>query len=430
MQDMRKYNKTNVLVIGGGGREHALVWGISQSPLLGDLYISHEICGAPEVAQFIRIDCDNFLSVAFFCKQKRIDVVVVGPEKYLAGGLADALEPEGVLVFGPGKSGAQLESSKSFAKDMCRMNGVPTAKYGYFSDVKLAKDFVAERGVPIVIKADGLAAGKGVVICHTIDEANKAIDEILGGKFGSAGSTIIIEEFLTGVEVSFFALCDGETIVPFGCAKDYKSISCGGVSFNTGGMGSFSPIEVEGLDNVVMRKIIYPSVSSLANMGIKFRGVLFAGLMVTDDGPKLLEYNVRFGDPELQSMVVRLKSDLLSLIVKTAKGDLNGEVVRWHEDRCSVCVVMASKGYPVNYETGSVIKGLEKLKGLDAVEVFHAGSKLVDGKVIANAGRVLNIVAYDKTFGEARRKVYEAVKMVDWPDGFYIENVAENIDLV
>ncbi|MBQ4874552.1 MAG: phosphoribosylamine--glycine ligase [Rickettsiaceae bacterium H1] len=413
----------NVLIVGGGGREHAILWAISKSPILGKLYVTGKIYGTGEVAKYIQLDCNNSLNVSLFCKQQQIDLVIIGPEKYLAMGLADALISEGILVFGPNKVAAQLESSKSFAKDICRMNNIPTAKYACFSDARSAKDYVRVRGLPIVIKADGLAGGKGVVICKTTEEADNTIDEMLRGKFGEAGLTIIIEEFLSGTEVSFFSLFDGNSIIPIGLARDYKSISYGDRSYNTGGMGSFSPSQL-GIDSVIMRKIIYPMVSSLSSMGIQFKGVLFAGIMITENGPKLLEYNVRLGDPETQSIVVRLKSDLLSLILKTVKGMLHNESIEWN-GKHSVCVVMASKGYPLKYITGSVIRGLEKLKYLKDVVVFHAGTKEEEGKILANGGRVLNMVASGDTLEDARRKAYAAVKLVDWPEGIYIENVGE-----
>ena len=420
---MQESNKINVLIVGNGGREHALLWAVSKSPILGTLYITNEIYGANKISEIAKLDLDNALSVALFCKQNQIELVIIGPEGYLVNGLVDSLHAEGILVFGPNKIAAQLESSKSFAKDLCKMNGIPTAKYACFSDSASAKKFVRSRGLPVVVKADGLAQGKGVMICKTIREADDAISDMLDGrKFGAAGSTIVIEEFLSGDELSFFALFDGKGVVHLGSACDYKTIIYGDKSYNTGGMGAYSSPEHSDTDALIMKKIIYPTLSSLVSMGIEFRGVLFAGVMITNTGVKLLEYNVRFGDPEIQSIVMRLNSDLLSLMLKTAQGKLHNETVEWN-GKYSVCVVMATNGYPIKYNLGSVIRGLDRLDSLKDVTVFHAGTKLKDGNVVANGGRVLNIVACADTLSDARNKAYAAVKLIDWPEGIYVKSI-------
>ncbi len=421
---MQEFNKVNVLIIGSGGREHALLWAVSKSPIIGKLYIAGNIYGADKLAKVVVLDCNVSIDIVLFCKKNNIGLVVIGPERYLALGLVDDLLAEDIIVFGPGKIAAQLESSKSFTKDICKMNDIPTAKYAYFSDAKSAKGFVNNKECPLVIKDDGLAAGKGVVICQTVKEAYDAIDIMLGGKCGTESSTIVIEEFLVGTEVSYFAFFDGGSVVPFGTAQDYKSVMYEQKRYNTGGMGAFSPAKskLSNVENLIIQRIIYPTVSALGSMGIKFRGVLFAGVMVTKNGPYLLEYNVRFGDPEIQSLVVRLKSDLLSLMLKTAKGSLHNESIHWN-NKHSVCVVIANRGYPLEFKIGSVINGLEKLEKLDEVFVFHAGTKLEDNKLIAVGGRVLNIVACGETLEIARERAYSAVKLIDWPEGFYIENI-------
>ena len=422
---MQESYKINVLIIGSGGREHALAWSTLRSPILNQLYVTNDIYATDNNVRIAKINCDNALNIALFCKQADITLVIIGPEKYLAAGLADELTAEGILVFGPGKVATQLESSKSFTKDICKMNNIPTAKYAYFSDAELAKKYVQNRQLPIVVKVDGLAAGKGVLICQTLEEAENAIDDILCGKFGEAGSTIVIEEYLVGTEISFFALFDGNNVVACGSAQDRKAITYGDKTYNTGGMGTCSPSPniTSHLENTIMRKIIYPTANALNDMKIQFKGVLFSGIMLTKGGPKLLEYNVRFGDPEIQSLIPRLKTDLLTLMLKTASGKLQNDIVEWH-DRCSVCIVMASDGYPLDYKKGTVIKGLEKLEKMENVLVFHAGTKIEDGKVIANGGRVLNIVAYAKTMATARKKAYAAVELIDWPEGIYIKDIA------
>lgn len=424
---MQKSDKINVLIIGKGGREHALLWAISKSPLLHKLYVTHEIYNINNIATVVNINCSHFLNLTLFCKQNTIDLVIIGSEKYLADGVSDALIAEGISVFGPSKIATQLESSKSFMKDLCKVNNIPTAKYGYFSDIQTAKTFLRNNNLPIVIKADGLAGGKGVFICHTVDEADSIVEEMLKGKFGLSSSTIVIEEFLTGDEVSFFALFDGHNVIPCGASRDYKAITYQEKTYNTGGMGSYSPPQnfTPELEKMVMRKIIYPTASALNGLNIQFHGVLFAGLMITKEGPKLLEYNVRFGDPEIQSLVVRLKTDLLLLMWKTAQGSLHDQSIEWN-GKCSVCVVMASKGYPIDYKTGSEIKGLEKLSKLDGINVFHAGTKSEGGKIIADSGRVINVVACANTVAEAREKAYAAIKLIDWPEGVYIQEIGCN----
>lgn len=419
---MQKCNKINVLIVGGGGREHALAWSVSQSPILNKLYITQKICGTEKIAKYVDIDCKKSISVSLFCKQNAIELVIIGPEQYLADGLSDVLTLEGINVFGPGKAGAQLESSKSFAKDVCRMNNIPTARYACFSDRNSAKDFVRNHSLPLVIKDNGLAQGKGVIICRTLEDADQAINKMLSDQSTLISQTIIIEEFLSGSELSFFAFFDGKTVLPLCSVQDHKTITYGDKSYNTGGMGAFSPPKIKNIDHLITMRIIYPTVNSLASMGIKFSGILFAGIMVTKNGPQLLEYNVRFGDPEIQSIVTRLKSDLLVLMLQTAKGKLQQEKVEFN-NKSSVCIVMANRGYPLEYTKGSIIRDLDKVSNMKDIMVFHAGTKMQDGTVIANSGRVLNIVASADTLIEAQEKAYAAVKLIDWPEGVYVDKI-------
>ncbi|MER8390524.1 phosphoribosylamine--glycine ligase [Mesorhizobium sp. M1340] len=407
-----------VLLIGSGGREHALAWKMAASPLLTKLYAVPGNPGIGREAELVRLDIADHMAVARFCRENEIDLVVVGPEGPLVAGIADDLRAEGIRVFGPSKAAARLEGSKGFTKDLCAKYGVPTAAYGRFRDLASARAYVEKTGAPIVIKADGLAAGKGVTVAMTLDEARTALDACFDGSFGQAGAEVVVEEFLIGEEASFFCLCDGTTALPFGTAQDHKRLSDGDTGPNTGGMGAYSPAPVmtpEMIDRT-MREIVEPTMRGMAETGAPFSGVLFAGLMITDKGPKLIEYNTRFGDPECQVLMMRLKDDLLVLLNAAADGQLAHTSVRWRDD-AALTVVMAARGYPGAPEKGSVIRGVEAAAG-EGVEIFHAGTAMNGGALVANGGRVLNITATGRTVGEAQRKAYAALDRIDWPQGF------------
>lgn len=407
-----------VLLIGSGGREHALAWKMAASPLLTKLYAVPGNPGIGREAELVRFDIADHTAVARFCRENEIDLVVVGPEGPLVAGIADDLRAEGIRVFGPSKAAARLEGSKGFTKDLCAKYGVPTAAYGRFGDLASARAYIEKTGAPIVIKADGLAAGKGVTVAMTLDEARTALDVCFDGSFGQAGAEVVVEEFLIGEEASFFCLCDGTTALPFGTAQDHKRLSDGDTGPNTGGMGAYSPAPVmtpEIIDRT-MREIVEPTMRGMAETGAPFSGVLFAGLMITDKGPKLIEYNTRFGDPECQVLMMRLKDDLLVLLNAAADGQLAHTSVRWRDD-AALTVVMAARGYPGAPEKGSVIRGVEAAAG-EGVEIFHAGTAINGGALVANGGRVLNITATGRTVGEAQKKAYAALDRIDWPQGF------------
>ncbi len=412
-----------VLLIGSGGREHALAWKIAASPLLTKLYAAPGNPGIGREAELVTLDFADHASVTRFCTEKKIDLVVVGPEGPLVAGIADDLRAAGIRVFGPSKAAAQLEGSKGFTKDLCAKYGIPTAAYGRFADLASAKDYVEKMGVPIVIKADGLAAGKGVTVAMTMAEAFAALDACFDGSFGQAGAEVVVEEFLVGEEASFFCLCDGATALPFGTAQDHKRVGDGDTGPNTGGMGAYSPAPVMSPEIIgrTMREIIEPTMRGMAVAGAPFAGVLFAGLMITDAGPKLIEYNTRFGDPECQVLMMRLKDDLLVLLNAAVDGQLAHMSVRWREE-AALTVVMAARGYPGAPEKGSVIRGVEEAAG-DGVEIFHAGTAINGGALVANGGRVLNVTAIGGTVGEAQRRAYAAVAGIDWPDGFYRRDI-------
>jgi phosphoribosylamine--glycine ligase len=414
----------NVLLIGAGGREHALAWALSASPLLTKLFCAPGNAGIAEVAACVPLDPADHAAVIRFCRDQRIDLVVIGPEAPLVAGLGDALGDSGIRYFGPTKAAAQLEGSKGFTKDLCREANIPTAAYGRFTERDAAKAFLASRGLPIVIKADGLAAGKGVVIATTRTEAEAAIDACLSGAFGAAGSEVVIEEFLQGEEASFFALCDGVTALALASAQDHKRVGDGDTGPNTGGMGAYSPapIMTHEMTDRVMREIIMPTVKTMAARGTPFTGVLFAGLMITASGPKLIEYNVRFGDPETQVLMMRLKSDLLAALLATADGVLSNFDLRWSDD-AALTVVMAANGYPGTPLKGTEIKGLDAAKLVPNVEIFHAGTRRDGARLLADGGRVLNVTGRGRTVSEARDAAYAAIEKIDWPDGFYRKDI-------
>lgn len=409
----------NVLLIGGGGREHALAWALSASPLLTKLYCAPGNAGIAGVAECVALSTDNHASVIAFCEEKAIGLVVVGPEAPLVAGLCDDLHAAGIKCFGPSAAAARLEGSKAFTKELCDEAGIPTAAYGRFADAASAKNYIVDRPVPIVVKADGLAAGKGVVIAETHAEADLAIDACFDGAFGDAGHEVVIEEFMIGEEASFFALVDGQNALPLATAQDHKRVGDGDTGPNTGGMGAYSPAPVmtDALNDRVMETIILPTVATMAKRGTPFTGVLYAGLIITEDGPKLIEYNARFGDPECQVLMLRLKSDLLPALLAACDGMLSSFDLRWHDD-VALTVVMAANGYPDAPKTGSVIGGLDAAAALDDVEVFHAGTKEVDGRIVASGGRVLNITARGGSVAEAQTRAYEAVGRIDWRQGF------------
>ncbi|UVK38295.1 phosphoribosylamine--glycine ligase [Mesorhizobium sp. AR10] len=407
-----------VLLIGSGGREHALAWKIAASPLLTKLYAAPGNPGIGREAELVTLDIADHAAVAAFCKDKAIDLVVVGPEGPLVAGIADDLRAQNIRVFGPSKAAARLEGSKGFTKDLCAKYHIPTASYGRFGDLASARAYVEKMGAPIVIKADGLAAGKGVTVAMALDEALAALDACFDGSFGAAGAEVVVEEFLTGEEASFFCLCDGVTALPFGTAQDHKRVGDGDTGPNTGGMGAYSPAPVmtPAMIERTMREIIEPTMRGMAETGAPFSGVLFAGLMISDQGPKLIEYNTRFGDPECQVLMMRLKDDLLVLLNASADGQLAHTSVRWR-DEAALTVVMAARGYPGAPEKGSVIRGVEEA-ATEGVEIFHAGTAINSGALVANGGRVLNVTASGATVGEAQRRAYAALDRIDWPDGF------------
>ena len=407
----------NVLVIGSGGREHALCWQLRKSPAVKTVYCAPGNAGIAQDAKCVTLESPS--DIIDFCQTKKIKLVVVGPEQPLVEGLADQLSAVKIPVFGPSAKAARLEGSKAFTKNLCQKYKIPTADYGEFSDAESAKKYLKGKTYPVVVKADGLAGGKGVIIAESAQEASAAIDSILGGSFGDAGKRLIIEEFLTGEEVSFFALCDGHTAVPFGYAQDHKRAFDGDQGPNTGGMGTYSPTPALKLDMIdtVMDEIVLPTVQAMKKEGAPFKGVLFAGLMITKKGPKLLEYNARFGDPETQVLMARFKGDLYELLLSCANGKIDTNAIAFH-DATAICVVMASKGYPGPYAKGSVIRGLDAANRFQNVKIFHAGTQKKGTKIIAAGGRVLGVTAVASDIVKVQALAYKAVDAIDWPDGF------------
>ncbi|MCO5072748.1 MAG: phosphoribosylamine--glycine ligase [Rhizobiaceae bacterium] len=406
-----------VLIVGSGGREHALAWKLSASPMLTKLYAAPGNPGIAQEAECVPISVDDQDALVAFCKDKLIDLVVVGPEAPLVAGLSDALRANGIKVFGPTQAAAQLEGSKGFTKDFCGRFNIPTGAYGRFQTAEDAKAYVRQNGAPIVVKADGLAAGKGVTVAMTLDEAVSAVDACFDGAFGGAGAEVVVEEFLDGEEASFFCLCDGRTALPFGSAQDHKRVGDGDTGPNTGGMGAYSPAPVINaqMHERIMREIVEPTLRGMTEMGMPFSGVLFVGVMIGSQGPKLIEFNVRFGDPECQVLMMRLKDDLLVLLEAAADGQLAHMSARWR-DETALTVVMAANGYPADPEKGSVIRGLDQAG--DGVAIFHAGTARKDGELVANGGRVLAVTATGSTVSEAQQRAYAAVDRIDWPGGF------------
>ena len=410
-----------VLVVGGGGREHALCWAIAASPLLSKLWCAPGNAGIAEVAECVPIGAEDVAALVAFAQEQAVDLVVCGPEAPLTLGLADACAAAGIRCFGPSQAAARLEGSKAFTREVADAAGAPGARWKRFEDPDTAKAHIREQGAPIVVKADGLAAGKGVVVAATVAEAEAAVAEIMESRVhGAAGATVLVEECLVGQEVSFFALCDGTTALPLGAAQDHKRVGDGDTGPNTGGMGAYSPPPVftDALRDETMNRIVRPVLAEMARRGAPFRGVLFAGLMITADGPRLIEFNVRFGDPECQALMVRLRSDLLPALLAACDGELASFDLRW-EPLHSLVVVMAAKGYPGAYAKGSEIRGIERAAQVPGVQVFHAGTaRREDGALVAAGGRVLGIAAAAATLREAQAAAYAAVDAIDWPGGF------------
>ncbi|MGR3377206.1 phosphoribosylamine--glycine ligase [Salipiger abyssi] len=409
----------NILILGGGGREHALAWAVMQNPKCDKLIVAPGNAGIAQIAECAKLDIEDGGAVVEFAGENAIDLVIIGPEAPLAAGVADALRDAGFPVFGPSQEAARLEASKSFTKEICDAAGAPTAGYGHFTDAESAKAHVRAEGAPIVVKADGLAAGKGVIIAETVAGAEAAIDDMFGGAFGGAGAEVVIEEFMTGEEASFFLLVDGEDVLPIGTAQDHKRVGEGDTGLNTGGMGAYSPAPV--LSDAVAQKaldeIIRPTMAEMVKRGTPYSGVLYAGLMIENGQPRLVEYNVRFGDPECQVLMMRLGAQALDLIQACAEGRLAEAQVNWAEDH-AMTVVLAAKGYPGSYEKGTVIGGLGALTEDSFHQMFHAGTSEQDGKVVATGGRVLNATARGATLAEAAERAYALVDAVDWPEGF------------
>ena len=412
-----------ILLVGSGGREHALAWKLAQSPNCEKLYCAPGNAGIAEVAECLEIAAEDHAGLLGFVHENKIDFVVIGPEQPLVDGLSDQMRGMGVKVFGPTKAAAQMEGSKGFMKDFCARHDIPTAEYQRFKSLDKAKAYIEEKGAPIVIKTDGLAAGKGVIIAETVEEAVQAATEMLSGEaFGDAGTELVIEEFMDGEELSYFALADGETFLPLTSAQDHKRVGDGDTGLNTGGMGAYSPAHfmTSELEKKILDRIIAPTVEGMKKDDVPFKGVLFAGLMVVNGEPKLIEYNIRFGDPECQPIMMRLENDLVDLLLATEDGTLADykDKVQW-SDQATLCVVMAAKGYPGKYEKGTEIKGSEALEEMDNVRLFHAGTmKDNSGALVGSGGRVLAIVGVGDTIAQAQSNAYLGVDQIDWPEGF------------
>ncbi len=409
----------NILILGSGGREHALAWAVKQNPKTDRLIVAPGNAGIAMLAECADLDPLNAAEVVGFCEDNAIDFVIIGPEAPLAAGVADATRAAGILTFGPSAQAAQLEASKGFTKAICDACGAPTAAYARFDAAEPAKAYIRKMGAPIVVKADGLAAGKGVIVAMTEAEALAAIDDMFGGEFGAAGAEVVIEEFMTGEEASFFVLTDGVNALPIGTAQDHKRVGDGDTGPNTGGMGAYSPAPVltDAIADRAMREIILPTIAEMARRGTPYQGVLYAGLMIKDGQGRLVEYNARFGDPETQVLMLRLGAQALDLLLACAEGRLDRTQVNWAQDH-ALTVVMAAKGYPATYQKGSVIKGLDHIAATSQQMVFHAGTAEKDGQICANGGRVLNVTARAATLAEARARAYAMIDQLDWPEGF------------
>ena len=409
----------NILILGGGGREHSLAWAAMQNPKCDRLIVAPGNAGIAAIAECAALDILDGGAVVDFAQANSIDFVIVGPEAPLAAGVADDLRAAGLLVFGPSKAAAELEASKRFTKEICDACGAPTAAWARFTEAEPAKAYIREQGAPIVVKADGLAAGKGVIVAMTEAEALDAIDEMFGGAFGAAGAEVVIEDFMDGEEASYFVLCDGENVLPVGTAQDHKRVGDGDTGPNTGGMGAYSPAPVlsDAVAQRALDEIVKPTVAEMAKRGTPYQGVLYVGLMIKDGAPRLVEYNVRFGDPECQVLMLRLGAQALDLMQACAEGRLAEAQANWADDH-ALTVVMAANGYPGSYEKGTPINGLDGLPEDSFNMVFHAGTAEKDGQIVATGGRVLNVTARGATLAEARDRAYAMVDGIDWPDGF------------
>ena len=409
----------NILILGSGGREHALAWAVMQNPKCDKLIVAPGNAGIEQIAECAALDIEDGAAVVTFCDGNAIDFVIIGPEAPLAQGVGDRLRDAGLLVFGPSEAAAKLEASKSFTKEICDAANAPTAAYGHFTDAEAAKAYVRDQGAPVVVKADGLAAGKGVIIAETVAEAEAAIDDMFGGAFGGAGAEVVIEEFMQGEEASFFVLCDGTDVLPMGTAQDHKRVGEGDSGPNTGGMGAYSPAPVltDAIAQKALDEIIKPTMAEMAKRGAPYQGILYAGLMIEDGQPRLVEYNVRFGDPECQVLMMRLGAQAMDLMHACAEGRLAEARVNWADDH-AMTVVLAANGYPGSYEKGSVIGGLDGLPEDSFQMMFHAGTSETDGRITATGGRVLNATARGATLQEARDRAYAMVDQVNWPEGF------------
>ncbi|PRZ48887.1 phosphoribosylamine--glycine ligase [Tritonibacter scottomollicae] len=409
----------NILILGSGGREHALAWAVMQNPKCDKLIVAPGNAGIAQIADCASLDAEDGGAVVTFAEENAIEFVIIGPEAPLAAGVADRLRAAGILVFGPSEAAAKLEVSKSFTKEICDAANAPTAGYGHFTEAEAAKAHVRENGAPIVVKADGLAAGKGVIVAMDEQTALDAIDDMFGGAFGGAGAEVVIEEFMEGEEASLFVLCDGEEILSIGTAQDHKRVGEGDTGPNTGGMGAYSPAPVLSpeIEARAMEEIVKPTMRVMAERGMPYQGVLYAGLMIKDGEPRLVEYNVRFGDPECQVLMMRLGAQALDLMQAAAEGRLSEARVNWAEDH-AITVVMAAEGYPGTYQKGSDIKGLKALPEDSMNMVFHAGTKADGDRILANGGRVLNVTARGDSLEEARDRAYAMVDQIDWPEGF------------
>ena len=414
----------NILILGSGGREHALAWAIRQNPKCDRLFVAPGNAGMEQMARLAALDILSGSAVIGFCEENAIDLVVIGPEAPLAAGVADDLRAAGILVFGPSAAAARLEASKSFTKEVCDACGAPTAAWARFDAAEPARDYIRAQGAPIVVKADGLAAGKGVTVAMTEAEAIAAVEEAFGGAFGDAGAEVVIEEFMAGEEASFFILCDGTDCLPIGTAQDHKRVGDGDTGPNTGGMGAYSPAPVltQAIQDQVMAEIVRPTVAEMARRGTPFQGVLYAGLMIENGRARLVEYNVRFGDPECQVLMMRLGAQALDLIIACAEGRLSETAVNWAGDH-ALTVVLAAKGYPGDYEKGGVIGGLDALPEDSTHMVFHAGTALKDGALVATGGRVLAATGRGATLADAHARAYALADAIDWPGGFYRRDI-------
>lgn len=416
-----------VLVVGGGGREHALVWKIAQSPEVSNVYCAPGNAGISQQATLVPIKANDLNGLLNFASREKIDLTVVGPEEPLTKGIVDLFESKGLTIFGASRKAAELEGSKAFAKEMMKKYRVPTSFYEVFDDPKKAKDYVRKQGAPIVVKADGLAAGKGVIVCKTVEEALRSIDQIMVEKtFGDAGNRVVIEEYLVGEEASYIAFTDGKAILPMASSQDHKPVFDGDQGPNTGGMGAYSPAPVvtDEVHEKIIEKILRPIIQGMNEEGRPYKGVLYAGLMIHEGHPKVLEFNARFGDPETQPVLMRMKSDIIPILSACIEGNLSRHRIEW-DSRAAVCVVMASKGYPGDYEKGKLISGLKEVSEMEDIFVFHAGTALKDGQISTNGGRVLGVTGLGKEIPKAIERTYQAVRKISWPGVHYRTDIGQ-----